>query len=250
MQMSANIGVRADVCANKPRPLAEHFLLNVKRRRQAVGERIVHHNKPRFDRRRGKIRFGDFLFQKRRLLQAKIVTGNRVPVFRMAVVLILAAVKHHPPNVAETESIVGFAVFGGGIGGKLLGKVAAHIVVAAGENNRNVSAGQRRGNSVNVVEFRRIAAVVDDIAVQNQKIRIAECLRRRNRRFHAVVRVGNVIGAHPAVRHGGESKRNFRHGRRFCEIRLAFNKRSHAHGIAACGIQRRHRHRHAVQGRL
>ena len=95
-------------------------------------------------------------------------------VFPGLVRLVFAAVQHHAPDRAQTESVKGFSVVRGGELRLTLRPGPAQIVVASGKHRRYFAAGDLSGHQRVGQKLFRGLAVVMDIPVDDEKVHIPE----------------------------------------------------------------------------
>ena len=112
------------------------------------------------------LRAGRDLAQKRRLAQAHVVAVHQTAVFRVAVVLVLAAVQHDAPQRAQPEGEPGRAAAVADELDKLRGQFAPIVVIAPGEHHRDRAAGQRAGDLKDGADVLQSLALRWNIAAQ------------------------------------------------------------------------------------
>ena len=191
----------------------------------------------------------DYAAEERGFAQTERVAADGAAVFHLRIELVLAAVQHDAPYVAQTEGEVGSSFVRRRIVGQILGVNAAEVVIAAREYHGNASLRDLTGDLVNDVKVCDVAAVVGNVAVQNQKVDLAVGARGRDGGLRVVMRVGHHEKARGTVfGNGNEIERRahlvFQNG----IIGLSLDDFARADGVAARAVQRFAGHGHAVNG--
>ena len=127
------------------------------------------------------------------------MTADRSAVLGVIVILILAAIDQNAPEIAEPEGIETVAVLVRHIARETFGTFAAQVVIPARDDDGDLSARDRFGDPVIEHKVLGNAAMVENIAVEDQKVDFSvglfKLLHRSHRFLEHSVRVRDHIGA-------------------------------------------------------
>ena len=192
MLVSAEHKVRLYVICKKLCPVRIKLLLDIERRLGGIGEGVVTDDDALVNALCEVFVFCILydLFDKARFATAECLTANGVAVFDARIGLILAAIEHDAPHIAEAEGEIRVSAAGGGVVCDRFGIDSAHIVIAAREDNGQLTLRYLACDLVDRIEIFYISAMVRDIAVEHEQIElIAEIFSCGDGGGHLIVSV-------------------------------------------------------------
>ena len=192
-------------------------------------------------------RIGGDLLQKFRFPAAEVFAADGPAVFIAAVRLVFAAIQHDPPQRTETERVVGNALVAGGVFRQFFGIDPPGVMVPAGEDHGDGSAGDLPGDLMDRAEVFHIAAVFRHVAVQQKQVQL---IPEERAGFHGcfdpVVSVRHLIDPYIRTGHRTEGQGEGKDIGEIGEVGFPFVHDPPADGVFLRFVQQFHRHVHLM----